>query len=158
MNKAKRFLSIALAICSLPVAAQKSVAIYQTDGQVATFAFTEKPVVTYSGSDLVLTTTETCVQYPIYNLQKMEFPVEWDNPDAVREVKETDATFSFLDGQLSVSGGKPGAVVLLYNMKGIKAGQYCLDENGHASIPTGGLQRDIYIVKCQSFTFKFRKQ
>ncbi|MBO7067810.1 MAG: hypothetical protein J6W52_03905 [Bacteroidaceae bacterium] len=137
--------------------AQNAVAIYQVDGQVATFAFEEKPVVTYRGSELVLTTTQTCVQYPIYKLKKMEFTVDWDDPDAIEKVKETDTQFSFRGGQLTVGRGKSGSYVYLYNLKGIKVAQYTLDENGCASIPMQALPQDIYIVKTTGFTFKFRK-
>ena len=57
----KRQLLTALVLLFATVAswAQNAVAVYQNDGTVATFAFTEKPVVTYSGNDLVLTTTKT---------------------------------------------------------------------------------------------------
>ena len=137
--------------------AQNAVAIYQVDGQVATFAFEEKPVVTYSGSELVLTTTQTSVQYPIYKLKKMEFTVDWDDPDAIEKVKETDTQFSFRGGQLTVGRGKSGSYVYLYNLKGIKVAQYTLDENGCASIPMQTLPQDVYIVKTTGFTFKFRK-
>ena len=45
--------------------AQNTIAIYQKDGKVAKFAFTEKPVITYADNNLVLTTSQTSVQYPI---------------------------------------------------------------------------------------------
>lgn len=137
--------------------AQNAVAIYQVDGQVATFAFEEKPVVTYSGSELVLTTTATSVQYPIYKLKKMEFTFDWDDPDAIEKVKEADTQFCFRGEQLIIDGGKSGSYVNLYNLKGIKVAQYALDKNGCACIPMHTLSQDVYIVKTTVFTFKFRK-
>ena len=138
--------------------AENAVAIHQVDGQVATFAFTEKPVVTYSGNDLVLTTTKTSVQYPIYMLKKIDFDVSFDDLTGIESVeKKADAQFRFQDGALCISGGEPGTMVYLYNLKGIKAGQYRLDAKGSATVPMQGLGRDVYIVKTQSFTFKFRK-
>lgn len=137
--------------------AQNAVAIYQVDGQVATFAFEEKPVVTYSGSELVLTTTATSVQYPIYKLKKMEFTFDWDDPDAIEKVKEADTQFCFRGEQLTIGGGKSGSYVYLYNLKGVKVAQYRLDQNGCASIPMHTLPQDVYIVKTKGFTFKFRK-
>ena len=75
MIRRKFLLTLLLAVATLVANAQNAIAIYQKDGQVAKFAFTEKPVVTYSGSDLVLTTSKTIVQYPVYMLQKIAFDV-----------------------------------------------------------------------------------
>ena len=139
--------------------AQNAVAIHQVDGQVATFAFTEKPVVTYSGNDLVLTTTKTSVQYPIYKLKKIDFDVSIDDLTGIEDVKEKpDVQFSFRDGSISIRGGEAGSQVYIYNIKGMKVRQYRLDSDGNATIPLSDLSKDFYVVKSKSFTFKFRKQ
>jgi len=137
--------------------AQNSIAIHQKDGNVATFAFSEKPVVTYSGNDLVLTTKQTTVTYPVYMLQKIVFDLKdiVDDVDAL-EV-EGKSEFSFQGETLNISGGEPGSSVFIYNMSGMMVGQYRLDSNGHASIPISGMDKSLYIVKTTRFTFKFRK-
>jgi hypothetical protein len=138
--------------------AQNAVAVYQNDGTVATFAFTEKPVVTYSGNDLVLTTTKTSVQFPIYKLKKIDFDISLDDATGVKDVeKEADVQFSFAGGKLIVRGGEAGSQVTIYNIKGVQVGQYQLDSNGNATISTDNLGKDFYVVKSKSFTFKFRK-
>ena len=43
------------------------------DGSVEAFDFADKPVVSYSGNDLVLTTSKTSVQQPVYLIQKISF-------------------------------------------------------------------------------------
>lgn len=43
------------------------------DGSVEAFDFADKPVVRYSGNDLVLTTSKTSVQFPVYLLKKISF-------------------------------------------------------------------------------------
>ena len=137
--------------------AQNSIAIHQKDGNVATFAFSEKPVVTYSGNDLVLTTKQTTVTYPVYMLQKIVFDLKdiADDIDAL-EV-EGKSEFSFQGETLNISGGEPGSSVFIYNMSGMMVDQYRLDSNGHASIPISGMDKSLYIVKTTRFTFKFRK-
>jgi hypothetical protein len=47
--------------------------------------------------------------------------------------------------------------VYIYNLKGVKVGQYRLDSDGNATIPTENLSKDFYVVKSRCFTFKFRK-
>ena len=140
----------------LGIRAQNAVEIYQIDGKVTTFAFSEKPVVTYSGSDLVMTTTKTTVQYPIYLLKKISFDVELDDADVVKDVK-ADEQFSFRGGTITVMGGEPNSQVYIFNIQDMKAGQYKLDDQGNASIPVSGLASGIYVLKTKRFSFKFRK-
>ena len=141
---------------ALGMIAQNAVEIYQVDGKVSTFAFSEKPVVTYSGSDLVMTTTKTTVQYPIYLLKKISFDVELDDADVVKDVK-ADEQFSFRGGTFTDLGGEPNSQVYIFNIQGMKAGQYKLDDQGNATIPVSGLVTGIYVLKTKRFSFKFRK-
>ena len=138
--------------------AQNAVTIYQTDGKTANFAFAEKPVVTYTEDNLVLTTTKTSVQYPIYLIQKIEFQEEWFAPTDIKPtIEEADVKFSFQGGVITISGGVPNSEVFIYNIKGLKVRQYRLDEQGNTSISTTNLDKDIYIVKTKNISFKFRK-
>ena len=105
---------------------QNTIVVFQQDGEVAKFGFSEKPVVTYVGDNLVLTTTQTTVQYPIYMLKKISFDVDLETTDAIEQVK-ADVQFSFSGGTLTVRDGEPYSYVYIYNLKGMKVGQYQLD-------------------------------
>ena len=74
----------------------------------------------------------------------------------VEEVKR-EAQFRFKGGMLVISGGDPGSTVYIYDIKGVKAGQYVLDGEGCATLPLQHLGQQLYIVKTTRFTFKFRK-
>ena len=87
MRQTKLTITLLFLVLTVRAWAQNAVAIYQTDGNVTKFAFTEKPVVTYSNNELVLTTSSTSVQYPIYLLKKLAFEIEWDVETAIEEVK-----------------------------------------------------------------------
>lgn len=138
--------------------AQNAIVVCQKDGTVARFAFTEKPVVTYSAGELVMTTNKTSVQYPINRLMKIYFDVA-EVPDGidVEVTQPEDVQFTFRDGVLVVSGGEAGAIVNLYRLDGVSAGQFRLDGNGTVTIPTGSLGKGVYIVKTKQVSFKFRK-
>ena len=138
--------------------AQNAIVVCQKDGTVAKFAFTEKPVVTYSAGELVMTTNKTSVQYPMNRLLKIYFDVA-EVPDGidVEVTQPEDVQFTFRDGVLVVSGGEAGAIVNLYRLDGVSAGQFRLDGNGSVTIPTGSLSQGFYIVKTKQLSFKFRK-
>lgn len=151
MRKLYTFLFMA---CCLSTGAQNAIAIYQKDGKVANFTFSEKPTVTYADNQLVITTTKTSVQYPLYLLQKINF-VEVEATD-IEQVK-TDAKFRFTEGTLYITGGDPGSQVYIYNMRGMTAGQHRIDDAGNAVISLQSLSKGLYIVKTNHFTFKFTK-
>ena len=135
---------------------QNVVAVYQLDGQKALFAFADQPEVTYTTTDLVLTTTKTSVQYPISQLKKIQFETA-DMPEGMDEV-EADQRFSFRDGSIVIEGGEPNSLVNIYTVSGALAAQYRLDANGDAVIPTQGLSGNAYILTNGSLTFKFLAQ
>ena len=150
----RKLYTILLLACSLMAGAQNAISIHQKDGKVANFAFSEKPVVTYADNQLVITTTKTSVQYPLYLLQKIDF--ELTDATAVEQVKP-DAKFRFTDGTLYITGGAPGSQVVIYDMRGMTEGQYRIDDAGNAVISLQSLSKGLYIVKTNHFTFKFTK-
>ena len=89
-------------------------------------------------------------------LKKISFDVELDDADVVKDVK-ADEQFSFRGGTITVLGGEPNSQVYIFNIQGMKAGQYKLDDQGNASIPVSGLASGIYVLKTKRFSFKFRK-
>jgi hypothetical protein len=131
--------------------------LWRKDGQIAKFGFTEKPVITYSGSDLVLTTTKTIVQYPIYMLKKIVFDVENIADDIENLEVRSESLFSFKNETLFIRGGEPNSPVYLYDLKGVKVDESRLDPDGRAIIPLQHLGKSIYIVKNKGISFKFRK-
>ena len=150
----RKLYTILLLACSLMAGAQNAISIHQKDGKVANFAFSEKPIVTYADNQLVITTTKTSVQYPLYLLQKIDF--ELTDATAIEQVKP-DAKFRFTDGTLYITGGAPGSQVVIYDMRGMTAGQYRIDDAGNAVISLQSLSKGLYIVKTNHFTFKFTK-
>ena len=151
----KSIIPLLLAFCTLAYG-QNTIVIQQKDGKVARFSFTEKPVVTYSGNDVLVNTTKNSVQYPIYLLQKISFDIDWNTTD-IEEVEVAEPSFHFRDDALSISGEDPRSLVFLYNIKGMLAGRYQTNDRGCVTIPIRQLRPDLYIVKTNRFSFKFRK-
>ena len=156
----KRFLLFTTTVLWVTLSAfateQNVVAIYQTDGQKALFAFADQPEVTYTTTDLVLTTTKTTVQYPISQLKKIQFETA-EMPEGIDELEE-DKRFSFRDGSIVIEGGVPNSLVTIYTVSGALTAQYRLDGNGNAVISTQGLRGNTYIFANGSITFKFIAQ
>ena len=135
---------------------QNVVAIYPTAGEKTLFAFADQPEVTYTATDLVLTTLKTSVQYPISQLRKIQFETA-DMPEGIDDVL-ADQRFSFSDGSIVIRGGEPNSLVNIYTVSGVLTAQYRLDGSGDAIIPTRGLSGTAYVLTNGSITFKFLAQ
>lgn len=135
---------------------QHTIVFQQKDGQVARFSFTEKPVVTYSGNDVLVNTTKNSVQYPIYMLQKISFDIDWNTTD-IKEAVVTEPGFHFRDEALYISDEDPRSSVSLYTISGMLVRRYQTDDHGCVTIPISQLRSDLYIVKTKRLSFKFRK-
>lgn len=72
----KRFLSClfaCLTLCCMSLWAKNSVIIHTKDGNSTIFAFADEPVVTYRDSIMVLTGKYSTIEFPLKDLDSMEF-------------------------------------------------------------------------------------
>ncbi len=130
--------------------------VYQTDGYVTGFAFSDKPVLSYSGENLVVTTNSITVQYPLAMVSKIVVEGKWQTVTGIEETT-IDTHFSFSDEGANVRGEKPGTPFYVFDMKGSKISQGTIDAEGKANIRLSSLPSGIYIVKTQSTSFKIKK-
>jgi len=156
----KQFFLFVATVLSVSLSAlateQNVVAIYRLDGEKALFAFADQPEVTYTTTDLVLTSAKISVQYPISQLKKIRF--ETANVEEGIDEVLVDERISFRDGSIVITGGDPNSLVNIYMVSGTIAAQYRLDGSGVGVIPTQGLSGNAYILTNGSLTFKFIAQ
>ncbi len=156
----KRYFLFAATVLSVTLSAfaieQNVVVIYQVDGQKAQFAFADQPEVTYTTTDLVLTSTKISVQYPISQLKKIRF--ETVNAEEGFDEVLVDERISFRDGSIVITGGDPNSPVNIFTVSGTLVAKYWLDGSGDGIILTQGLSGNAYILTNGSLTFKFIAQ
>lgn len=130
--------------------------LWQKDGTKIGYAFTEKPVITYFGTDLVITTTHAAVHYPLALLSRLTLeldvlPVGIAAP-TVREVR-----FSITPSGIEIVGEESGTSFRLFNMEGRVCAHGQTDAEGRAFISLTSLTPGIYIINTHSSHFKILK-
>lgn len=156
-------LFLGLALMALPMRAQEQdasslqnvVAIYPVQGERVSFSFASNPALSYTATELVITTGSTSVQYAINQLRSVKFE-KAEIAEGIDEI-EVPEHFLFRDGQIVIEHGTPGSKVNIYNVQGMLVSQYSLDGEGNAAISTQGMT-GVYIVTNEHFTFKFAQQ
>ena len=156
-------LFLGLALMALPMRAQEQdasslqnvVAIYPVQGERVLFSFASNPELSFTATELVITTGSTSVQYAINQLRSVKFE-KAEIAEGIDEI-EVPEHFLFRNGQIVIEHGTPGSKVNIYNVQGMLVSQYNLDGEGNAAISTQGMT-GVYIVTNERFTFKFAQQ
>ena len=144
-------------LLSVPLFSQNTLTIHQKDGQQFNFGFDDKPVITYTDTDLVLKTTKTEVQYPLASLSKFTFT---DIEDAVTPIKQDgNAAQLELDGYVvSVTGAKADVTVKVIGSDGKTLGTYKTDSDGSVTFSIAYLPQGLYIINSENLTCKILKK
>lgn len=146
---------------SVAVRSQNVMVVHLKTGTVAELAFKYKPVITFTDTDAVLTTTingrEIVVSYPLEKLTKFTFVTK--DITAVEEVEE-DRNVQFLieDYTVTITGAKPEIVVRLIASDGKQLGSYKTDKDGSVSFSIAELAAGTYIIASEDITFKILKK
>ena len=144
-------------LLSVPLFGQNTLTIHQKDGLQFSFGFDDKPVITYTDTDLVLKTTKTEVQYPLASLAKFTFA---DVEDSVIPIKQDSNTAKLeLDSYMvSITGAKAGIAVTLIGPDGKTVGTYKTDSDGSVTFSIADLPQGLYIINSENQTCKIQKK
>lgn len=145
---------------SLAVRSQNVMVVHLKTGTIAELAFKYNPVVTFTETDAVLTTTvngrEIVVSYPLEKLTKFTFVTK--DITAVDEVEDRNVQFLIEDYTVTITGAKPEIVVRLISMDGKQLGAYKTDKDGSVSFSIAELAVGTYIIASEDITFKILKK
>lgn len=144
-------------LLSVPLFSQNTLTIHQKDGQQFSFGFEDKPVITYTDTDLVLKTTKTEVQYPLASVAKFTFT---DVEDAVIPIKQdSNAAQLELDGYVvSITGAQADITVNVIGPDGKTMGTYKTDSDGSVTFSIADLPQGLYIINSENLTCKILKK
>lgn len=146
---------------SVALRSQNVMVVHLKTGMVAELAFKLKPVITFTDTDVVLTTQvngkTVSVNYPLEKLTKFTFVTK--DLTAVDQVEEErNVQFLIEDYTVTITGAKPEIVVRLIASDGKQLGAYKTDKDGSVSFSIAELAAGTYIIASQDITFKILKQ
>ena len=146
---------VALLVC--PVFSQNTLTIHQKDGQQFSFGLVDKPVITYTETDLVLKTTKTELQYPLASLAKFTFA---DVDDAVISIKDDGnlAQLQLDNYVVCITGAKAGISVTVIESDGKTVDTYKTDDDGSITFSIADLPQGLYIINTENLTCKILKK
>ncbi len=122
--------------------AQNTLYIWQQTGEVVSYAFWEKPRITYADTNLILTTTKVQVEFPLSSVRKFTFnDVMID--DAIGTVRATLKD----EGPLSI-----------YTLGGVLVKTVPAEASGRHTYSLDELPAGVYVVKSKTTSYKVVKR
>lgn len=145
-------MSTFLGITQNSMADDKVIVSDENDEKVS-FLLSSKPVVSFDAYDLILTTDQETVLYPLTKFRS--FSIESKSADNVDQVSSPYQipTFSFKDG-LHAINLQPTSQVMVYNVTGMMIAEGFANENGSLTLPINAQKNSICIVKTSVGSFK----
>ena len=139
------------------VAEEKTIlAIYAKDGSKVAYALSEKPLVTFSETDLILKTQDLEVNYPFDKVARLIY--EYEGLD--------DKVDLLTDGQAMINKGdyllfpelKSGDSVIIYSSNGMLVADKKIGTDGEYVFSLNEMPIGIYMVKVNDVTYKIVKK
>ena len=115
--------------------------VHQKSGGVLQIAFSEKPVVTYSDGNVVITATEASVTYPLSDLSKFTFGEVDENVTRITAPENFAPQPTFI-----------------YNVSGVLVRTYEPNNDGTTSTSLEGLPAGTYVIKNGKTVYKMLKR
>lgn len=150
------FISI-LFLAVLPMAAQNILNVHQKDGQIFSFGFEEKPVVTFTDNELVLTSAGAETRFQLVGIAKFTFDGEGT---AVKGIKDdsSKAAISLDEYTISLTGAKYETEVRLIASDGKVLQSYKTDRSGSVQFSIAELPEGTYVISSESLNVKILKK
>lgn len=122
----------------------------EQSGNITAFALADKPVITTTGGNISIATTEKEINVAIPDVRNITFTVE--EPTGIAAIHTGEA--SFTNGTVAFTGLKVGERVAVYSTNGTLVDSVSATFDGSCTIDTNSLPRGIYIIKSPRATYK----
>jgi hypothetical protein len=130
--------------------------VWAKDGTKVAYALAENPKVTFTETDLVITTKGVEVNYALVNMAR--FTYENEIVTAVTNL-QTGALSLKLDGEsLLFPALSANSTVSLYSLNGTLIFSKTVRKAGEYTFPLSGLNTGVYVVTVNGLTYKIVKR
>lgn len=124
------------------------------DNKETRIGLKEKPVITFSGSDMVISSQSTDLSFPVDNIKDLTYSNEEAGID---DVYEDSGIFIYNDTIYIMNTGNP-AHIGIYGLDGKKMDTPIKNDGTHSVIDLTMYAPGIYIIKVNNNSFKILKK
>ena len=129
----------------------------QKDGFNVVFSLTNKPLVTFSESVLIISTEHSDISY--YELDEVQkITYEKVNPTALNNVKADESSFKLNGESIVFNTLKANSTIAVFTVGGEMLFNKTFEEAGEYVFPISELSTGVYLIYVNGSTFKIAKK
>jgi len=154
-----KLLTILLSLVCLSATADKpktQLVVWAKDGTKVAYALAEKPKITFTETDLVITTNGIEVNYALERMAR--FTYEDGEETAIRDLKTGEVSFKQDGESLLFPNLKANSTISVLSLNGMLVFQKTVHRNGEYALPLSNLNAGVYLVNVNGLTYKIIKR
>lgn len=124
------------------------------DGKTVAYRLSDRPVVTFEVTDLVLTAKGVQVKYPVTDVKEIRFAEEFTSVNATTA---SGIMFTVNDNEIIANGLDKNDTLEVYGVDGKAIATVGVNAQGAASANISELGHGVYVVKAGKKTYKIIK-
>lgn len=125
-------------------------------GTKVAYALAEKPKVTFTETDLVITAKGVEVTYSLENMARLTY--EDNTLTAITNLQTDESTFKLDEESLLFPALKVKSTVSVYSLNGALVFNKTVHQNGEYAFPLSNLNAGVYMVNVNGITYKIVKR
>lgn len=114
------------------------------------FSFDEKPEVTFSDTNIIISTSDKEISFPITSSVSFEFV----DAAGINDSMAPEIGFSFTSNEIKITGLNPGETVCIYSLDGRNLLTAPADASGEWAIASDTLPKQPLIIKTTQKAYK----
>lgn len=155
----KIFLLLALIFVSYKMLAQENktqLMVWAKDGTKVAYVLSEKPKITFTETDLVITANNIEVNYALENMAR--FTYESNDNTAIRNIESDEVSFKLDRESLLFPDLKANSSIAIYALNGTLVLKKTIRQNGEYAFPLSNLNAGVYLVSVNGLIYKIVKK
>lgn len=130
--------------------------VWAKDGTQVAYALAEKPKVTFTENDLVITANGVEVNYNLENMAR--FTYGNNTSTTITNLQTDESTFTLNGESLLFPALKANSTVSVYSLNGTLVFKKTVRQNGEYAFPLSNLNTGVYMVNVNGLTYKIVKR
>lgn len=130
--------------------------VWAKDGLQVSYALTEKPRVTFTETDLEITTNSLHISYPLETMERFTYEKE---TTSITDLNSEEAFPFIFDGNALIFPNlKANGSVSIYSLNGAPVFKRTVFNDGKYAFSISTLKTGIYIINVNGLTYKIAKR
>lgn len=132
------------------------ISVHSKDGSNVLYALEEKPKITFTDVDLIITSTGIQVSYPLKDMARLTY--ENKEVTGIKKIHDDKVSFTHDGESIIFPCLKAKDIVSLYAINGTLIFTKNISTDGEYAFSLSDIEKGVYIVKVNSLTYKIMKK